>query len=124
MTEGPGPAGDAGAAPRPPADAGGAGGGRDGEPDLDLILEEVESVVDPIAESAALGPAIGIAVAGGPLVPLPPDEAAPGLIGSDNSVKAGLLQAGPVAIAGLVVNGAAALVVIAVARLVSSRSYG
>jgi O-antigen/teichoic acid export membrane protein len=39
-------------------------------------------------------------------------------------MKAGLMQAGPVAIAGLVVNGAAALLVIAIARLVSSRSYG
>ena len=28
-----------------------------GEPGLDVILEEVETVVDPIAESAAFGPA-------------------------------------------------------------------
>jgi O-antigen/teichoic acid export membrane protein len=115
--------GDAGATPDPPADdppysrAG-------GEPGLDLILEEVETVVDPIAEAAAFGPAMGIAVAGGPMVPLPPDEVAPGLVGSDNTVKAGLLAAGPVAIAGMVVNVAAALVVVAVARLVTSRSYG
>jgi len=112
--------------PPPPADDGSGGGDadHDGEPGLDLILEEVESVVDPIAESAAFGPAVGIAVAGGPLVPLPPDEVAPGRTGTDTSVKAGLLQAGPVAIAGLVVNAAAALLVIAIARLVSSRSYG
>ncbi len=96
----------------------------DTEPGLDLILEEVETVTDPIGESAALGPAVGIAVAGGPMIPLPPDESAPSLVGSDNTVKGGLLQAGPVAIAGMLVNGAAALVVVAVARLVSSQSYG
>ena len=96
----------------------------DADPGLDLILEEVETVVDPIGESAALGPAVGIAVAGGPMIPLPADEAAPSLVGSDNTVRGGLLQAGPVAIAGMLVNGAAAIVVVAVARLVSSQSYG
>jgi O-antigen/teichoic acid export membrane protein len=95
-----------------------------GEPGLELILEEVETVVDPIAESAAFGPAMGIAVAGGPLVPMPADGVVPGLVGSDNTVKAGLLAAGPVAIAGIVVNVAAALVVVVVAHLMSSRSYG
>jgi O-antigen/teichoic acid export membrane protein len=117
---------DVGGSPPGLPDHSAADGGtsRDDEPGLDLILEEVEAVVDPIHESAALGPAMGIAAAGGPMVPLPPDEAAPGLGGADNSLKAGLVQAGPVAIAGLVVNGAAALVVIAIARLVSSRSYG
>jgi len=116
--------GDSGA-PTPGADDSGDGDADpDEEPGLDLILEEVESVVDPIAESAAFGPAVGIAVAGGPLVPLPPDEVAPRLVESDNSVRAGLLQAGPVAVAGLVVNAAGALLVIAIARLVTSRSYG
>ncbi|HEY4929668.1 MAG TPA: hypothetical protein VIH95_11000 [Acidimicrobiales bacterium] len=117
---------DAGGSPpgHPDRSADDAGTSRDDEPGLDLILEEVEAVVDPIHESAALGPAMGIAAVGGPMVALPPDEAAPGLGGSDNTLKAGLVQAGPVAIAGLVVNAAAALVVIAIARLVSSRSYG
>jgi len=101
-----------------------AGAPDDADPGLDLILEEVEAIVDPIGEAAALGPAVGIAVAGGPMIPLPPDEAAPSLVGSDNTVKGGLLQAGPVAIAGMLVNGAAALVVVAVARLVSSQAYG
>jgi len=99
-------------------------GADDAEPGLDVILEDVETVVDPIGESAALGPAMGIAVAGGPMISLPPDESAPSLVGSDNTVKGGLLQAGPVAIAGMLVNGAGALVVVAVARLVSSQSYG
>ena len=52
---------------------------REDDPGLDLILDEVEAVVDPIAESAAFGPAMGIAVAGGPMVTLPPDEPVPGL---------------------------------------------
>jgi len=95
-----------------------------GEPGLDLILEEVETVVDPIAESTAFGPAMGIGAAGGPMVQLPPDETAPRLVRPDDSVRAGLLQAGPVAVAGLLVNGISVLVVIAVARLVTSRSYG
>jgi len=105
---------------------GGARPGADAEGDhgLDLILEEVDTVVDPLAESMALGPAMGIAVAGGPMVPLPPDEPAPGRVVADDSLKGGLRQAGPVAVAGMAVNGAAALVVIAVARLLSSQAYG
>jgi len=93
-------------------------------PGLDVILEEVDTVVDPVAESAAFAPAVGIAVAGGPMVTLPPDEPVPGLSAQGDSLRSGLNQAGPVAVAGMVVNGAAALVVVAVARLVSSRSYG
>lgn len=90
----------------------------------DLILEEVDTVVDPLAESLALGPAIGIAVAGGSMIPLPPEEPAPGWVVADNTLKGGLRQAGPVAVAGMAVNAAAALVVIAVARLLSSQAYG
>jgi O-antigen/teichoic acid export membrane protein len=117
-----GSTGDVGANPGPPDDHVLADAA--GEPGLELILEEIESVVDPIAEAAAFGPAVGIAVAGGPLAPMPPIDVTPGLVGSDNSVKAGLLAAGPVAIAGIVVNVAGALLVVAVARLVTSRSYG
>ncbi len=40
------------------------------------------------------------------------------------SIRSGLNQAGPVALAGLVINGTAALVVVVVARLVSSQAYG
>ncbi len=39
-------------------------------------------------------------------------------------LRAGLTDAGPVAVAGLLVNGASALVVVVVARLVSPREYG
>ncbi len=95
-----------------------------GDSGLSLFLDEVDTVVDPLSESLAFGPAMGIAVAGGPMIPLPADEAAPGSIDTGNSLKAGLRQAGPVAIAGMAVNAAAALVVVAVARLLSSQSYG
>ena len=71
-----------------------------------------------------MAPAVGIAVAGGPMITLPPDGRASTARGHGDSIRSGLSQAGPVAIAGLVVNGAAALVVVAVARLVSSESYG
>lgn len=91
-------------------------------------LDDVDTVVEPIAEGAAVGPAVGIAALGGPLVALPADVPVPGLPGPDvaikQSLRAGLLEAGPVAVAGLVVNIAAALVVVAVARLVPSRTYG
>ncbi len=111
---------------QPGADGSARGPSSDPEADagLDLILEEVDTVVDPIAESMALGPAMGIAVAGGPMVTLPPDEPSPGLVGTDNTMRAGLREAGPVAVAGMAVNVAAALVVIAVARLLPSQAYG
>jgi O-antigen/teichoic acid export membrane protein len=93
-------------------------------PGLDVILEEIDTVVEPIHEAVSSAPAVGIAVAGGPMITLPeegPDVRAS--TGAD-SVRSGLNQAGPVAIAGLVVNAAGALVVVAVARLVTSQAYG
>ncbi len=98
----------------------------DGEPPLEGILEEIEAAVEPVTESVTMSPAVGIAVAGGPMIPLPAEAepAAAAATGGGESVRAGLTEAGPVAVAGLVVNGVAALLVVAVARLVSSRSYG
>ena len=101
----------------PPADA--------ASPGLDMILEEIDQVVEPVTESVAMAPAVGIAVAGGPMITLPEDDRPqPAARGAADSVRSGLLQAGPVAIAGLVVNGAGALLVIAVARLVTPQAYG
>ncbi len=94
------------------------------DPGLEVILEEVDQVVEPVTESVSMAPAVGIAVAGGPMITLPPDGRVPTVRGHGDSIRSGLSQAGPVAIAGLVVNGAAALVVVAVARLVSSEAYG
>ena len=89
---------------------------------LDVILEEIDQVVEPVTESVSMAPAVGIAVAGGPMITLPEDD--PATPDPSDSIRSGLFQAGPVAVAGLVVNGAAALVVVAVARLVSSQAYG
>ncbi|MGC8462645.1 MAG: hypothetical protein ACP5P9_03115 [Acidimicrobiales bacterium] len=47
-----------------------------------------------------------------------------GRSGRAPELRAGLTDAGPVAVAGLLVNGASALVVVVVARLVSPREYG
>lgn len=95
----------------------------DHSPGLHVILDEVEQVIEPVAEGVPMAPAVGIAVAGGPMITLPPDER-PTASESGDTLRSGLWQAGPVAVAGLVVNGAAALVVVAVARLVSSQAYG
>lgn len=94
------------------------------EPGLELILEEIDQVVEPVADSVAMVPSVGIPVAGGPMITLPAEERHPGAPQGADSLRAGLLQAGPVAIAGMVVNGAAALLVIGVARLVSPQDYG
>ncbi len=101
------------------------------EPPLDAILEEIEAAVEPVTESVAMSPAVGIAVAGGPMITLPAEqdaeagaEAATPEGAPRESMRSGLMQAGPVAVAGLVVNGVAALLVVAVARLVTPRQYG
>ncbi len=115
----------------PPARPGGTGQG-EGPPSppdgtsagLDVILDELDQVVDPVTESVSMSPAMGIAVTGGPMITLPeepPDGVPPS---KKDSIRSGLSEAGPVAIAGLVVNGAAALVVVAVARLVTPQAYG
>jgi O-antigen/teichoic acid export membrane protein len=112
--------------PRPPGEDPAAGPspaeGDASSARLETILDEIETVVEPVTEAVSMSPAVGIAVAGGPMITLPEEGPATGAAG--DSVRSGLTQAGPVAIAGLVVNGAGALVVIAVARLVSSQSYG
>ncbi len=124
------------------------------DPGLEAILEEIETVVEPVTESVGMAPAMGIAVAGGPMVTLPgersaepgadaeagvgaqagsrarprrPGDEAEGEVAEDaagDTVISGLSQAGPVAVAGMIVNGAGALVVVVVARLVTPQSYG
>ena len=93
---------------------------------LDVILDEIDQVVEPVTESVAMAPAVGIAVAGGPMITLPDEGLTTAVtpVGAPDSIRSGLTQAGPVALAGLAVNGAAALVVVAVARLVTSQAYG
>lgn len=94
-------------------------------PGLEAMLEEIETVVEPVTEAVSMAPAMGIAVAGGPVITSeregPP--AGPESPGRDSMVS-GLTQAGPVAVAGMFVNGIAILVVVVVARLVTPASYG
>ena len=93
---------------------------------LELMLEEIDSVVEPVAEATSMAPAVGIAVAGGPMITLPDDDEAGTLVErhQGESLRGGILQAGPVAVAGLLVNGLAVVVVVLIARLVSPRAYG
>ena len=90
------------------------------------LLNEIDSVVEPVAEAASMAPAVGIAVAGGPMITLPDDDEAGPHVERHHgeSLRGGILQAGPVAVAGLLVNGLAVVVVVLIARLVSPRAYG
>ena len=65
------------------------------------MLEEIDSVVEPVAEAASMAPAVGIAVAGGPMITLPnDDEAGPHVERHHGeSLRGGIVQAGPVAVA-------------------------
>ena len=95
-----------------------------GTPELEAILGQLDLAVDPVAESAAMSPAIGIAVAGGPMVTLPADDAPHLASRRSETLIDGVRAAGPVAVAGLVVNAASVVVVVVVARMVTARQYG
>ncbi len=89
------------------------------------MLEEIDLATDPVAESASMAPAVGIPVAGGPMITMPEDDGATHVERHQaESLKGGMLQAGPVAVAGLLVNGLGVVVVVLIARLVSPRAYG
>jgi O-antigen/teichoic acid export membrane protein len=104
--------------------AGAPGDGSASSPGFDVMLGEIDLATEPLSESVALAPAVGIAVGGGSIISLPHDEPGAGGGPSAESFRTGIVQASPVAIAGLVVNAASAVVVVLVAHLVSSRSYG
>ncbi|HEX3567164.1 MAG TPA: hypothetical protein VHU17_17475 [Acidimicrobiales bacterium] len=113
------------------AASGGAGGdatadgGADDPSSLELMLEEIDLAVEPVGETASMAPAVGIAVAGGPMITLPDDEERGTHVERHSeSLVGGILQAGPVAVAGLLVNGLGVVVVVLIARLVSPRAYG
>jgi O-antigen/teichoic acid export membrane protein len=93
---------------------------------LELMLEEIDLAVESVGEAASMAPAVGIAVAGGPMITLPEDDEAGTHVGRHHSesLRGGIVQAGPVAVAGLLVNGLAVVVVVLIARLVSPRAYG
>ena len=78
----------------------------------------VEVLVEGIPAAVSLAPSGGAIALGGEL-PLDA-KARPGV----ESLRAGLLQAGPLAAAGVLANGANVIVTVAVARILSPHSYG
>lgn len=72
-------------------------------------------------EAVALAPGSGAPVLGGELV-LDPPAATAGA--GPEPVRTALVQAGPLAVAGLVTNGASVVVTILLARLLTTRGYG
>jgi O-antigen/teichoic acid export membrane protein len=82
-----------------------------GSPAVEVVVESVPAAMS-LAPNA-VGPSLGAEL-------LLDTEARPGV----ESMRAGLLQAGPLAIAGVVANGAGVILTVALARLLSPHSYG
>jgi O-antigen/teichoic acid export membrane protein len=82
----------------------------------------VGAAVEGVPGAISLGPGSPMPSLGGELV-LPEPLAGQADVGTD-SVRAGLIQAGPLAAAGLFVNGANVIVTIVLARLLTTRGYG
>jgi O-antigen/teichoic acid export membrane protein len=79
-----------------------------------------ELVVESVPAAMSLAPMAGAPALGGELIF---DSEAPGPAGAE-SMRAGLLQAGPLAAAGVLANGANVIVTVLLARLLTSHSYG
>jgi O-antigen/teichoic acid export membrane protein len=88
----------------------------DAKGDADMPAAEV--LVEGLAAAVSLAPSGGGVALGGEL--LLDEEGRPGV----ESMRAGLRQAGPLAAAGVLANGANVVVTIALARLLSPHSYG
>ncbi|HEY1733165.1 MAG TPA: oligosaccharide flippase family protein, partial [Acidimicrobiales bacterium] len=89
-------------------------------------VEAAEAAVEGVPGALSLAPSSVMPALGGELV-LPAGRSVAGAAGGDvaaDSVRAGLLQAGPLAIAGLVANGANVIVTVLLARLLTTRGYG
>lgn len=84
-------------------------------PDLTGTVEAVEAAVQGVPGAVSLAPSSVVPVLGGELV-LPAPET--------DSVRAGLLQAGPLALAGLAANAANVVVTVLLARMLTTRGYG
>ncbi len=82
-----------------------------GTPAAEVVVEAVPAAM-ALAPNA-VGPTLGAELLVDPAAP-------PGV----ESVRAGLLQAGPLAVAGVVANGASVILTVALARLLSPHSYG
>ena len=87
-------------------------------------VEAVEAAVEGIPGAVSLAPSSVMPALGGELV-LPPDgRAGSGGDVAADSVRAGLLQAGPLAVAGVLANGTNLVVTVLLARLLTNRNYG
>jgi O-antigen/teichoic acid export membrane protein len=82
-----------------------------GAPTAEVVVESVSAAMSFAPN--AVGPTLGADL-------LLDDESRPGV----ESMRAGLLQAGPLAAAGVVANGAGVVLTIALARLLTPHSYG
>jgi O-antigen/teichoic acid export membrane protein len=84
----------------------------------DDVVPAAEILVEGVPAAMSLAPSAGVLALGGEL--LLDSDGQPGV----ESIRAGLLQAGPLAAAGVLANGANVIVTIALARLLSPHGYG
>ena len=109
-----------------PVPAGREGNGRQPEPEDQLsqvgAVAAVGAAVEGVPGAVSLAPGSVMPSFGGELV-LPESQAPGADVGAD-SVRAGLLQAGPLAAAGVLANGANVVVTVLLARLLTTHGYG
>ena len=104
--------------------AGGEGPGpAGGEGPSEGPVAAVEAAVEGVPAAVSLAPSSTMPSLGGELVLPLLDQGGTAPVGAD-SIRAGILQAGPLALAGLVVNGVNVVVTILLARLLTTRGYG
>jgi len=96
----------------------------DGEGSVGAV-EAAEAAVEGLPGAVSLAPSSVMPAIGGELV-LSPDAMAgsPGGDVAPDSVREGLLQAGPLAIAGVLASGTQLIVTVLLARLLTNRNYG
>lgn len=88
-------------------------------------VEAAEAAVEGLVGAVSLAPSSVMPALGGELVlPSPPDADAPTADVASDSVRAGLLQAGPLAVAGVLASGTQLIVTVLLARLLTNRNYG
>ena len=95
--------------------------GDDAEHEPLSALEALEAAAEGIVGSVAMSPGGPVPSLGGEF--LLPDGGGDEVVGAD-TVRSGILQAGPLAVAGVLVNGVNVLVTILVARALTTRGYG
>ncbi len=88
-------------------------------------VEAVEAAVEGVPGAVSLAPSSVMPALGGELVlPAAGRTGEPGGDVAADSVRAGLLQAGPLAVAGVLANGTNLIVTVLLARLLTDRNYG